>query len=102
MCRIEYSDLKLLAMIAQVESDKSMKSDFEAIVLLILPSDLVANNKAVTPNKSNRDMISDTNTNISSASVRDRNRSTRVDLRLHKRDEYYILSKEAQVTLRKW
>ena len=101
MCSIEYSDSKLLAIIAQLDSNKRMKSGFKATVSFILSSDPVAKNKAVTPNKSNGGMISDTNITISSASARDHNRSTGVDLRVHKRDEYSILSKEAKVTFRK-
>ena len=89
-------------MIAQVESNKSIKSNFEATASFIFPSDLVANNKAITPNKSNGGMISDTNAKMSSASIGGRDRSTDVDLRFHKREEYYALSKEPKATLRKW
>ena len=68
----------------------------------ILPSDLVANNRAITVNKNNEGIISETNTKISSTSVGGRNGSTRVNLRFYKREEYCILSKEAKITLRKW
>ena len=80
-------------------SNKSIKSHFEIVTSFILPSGPVVNNKAITPNKSNRGMISDTNTKISS--VRGCNGNTGVDLRFHKREEYRTLSKQAKVTFRK-
>ena len=89
-------------MIDQVEKDKSMKSDFEAMILFIFPFDLVVNNKATTVNKNNEGIISKTNTKISSTSVGGCNRSTGVDLRFYKREVYYTLSKEAKETLKKW
>ena len=97
---IECSNPKLLATIAQVESDKSM-NDFEAIVSFILLSNPVTNNKATTSNKSNGGIISNTNAKISSASVGGHDRSIGIDLRFHKREEY-TLSKESKITLRKW
>ena len=97
---IECSDPKLLATIAQAESDKTMKSDFEATASFILPSDPVANNKATTPNKNDGGIMSDANAKVSSVGGRDG--STGVDLRFHKREEHRTLSKEKKATLRKW
>ena len=45
MHSIESSDPKLLDAIAKVETDKSLKSDFEGMAAYILPYEHVANSK---------------------------------------------------------
>ena len=97
---VECSDPKLLAAIAQVESNKTLKSDFEEMASLILPSDPVANNDATTPNKNDRGLIPGAKVGISSVGGRDGR--TGVDLRFHEREECRILSKQAKATLCRW
>ena len=96
---IECSDPKLLATIAQAESDKNLKSDLEAMASFVLPSDPTDNNKAATPNK---DTGSTSDAKADASSVGGRDRSTEVDLRFRERAECLNLSKQAKETLRRW
>ena len=95
---IECSDPKLLAAIAQVETDKSMQSNFEDMASFILPSDPVANNKASTSSKGGG-LMSDTNANVSGVGGRDK---TGLDLRFYKRKEFMKLSKTEKDSLTAW
>ena len=67
---------------------------------LVLPSDLVAKNKAATPNKNDVGLIADTKVDASSVVGRDRN--ARTYLRFHKRAEHRSLSRKVKEVFRRW
>ena len=64
----------------------------------VLTSDPAANNKAAPPNKNDAGLMSDAKAEVSSDG--DHDGSTRVDLRVHKREECRNLGKKAKETLR--
>ena len=97
---IECSDPKLLTVITQAESNKNLKSDFEAMVSFVLPSDAAANNKAKNPNKNYAGLILDAKVDTSSVGGCDR--STGVTMRFYKRAECRVLGKKANEILRRW
>ena len=76
---IESSDPKIFAAIAKVETDKELKSDFEATSACILLCDTVSNNKAYS-NNNDKHSASDIGI-VSIAGGRDR--ETKTDLRFY-------------------
>ena len=68
----------MLAAIAKVETDESLKSDFEGMAAYVLPCDPVANNKA-NSNKTEKCSVSDDSV---ASMVGGRNKKD-LDLRFH-------------------
>ena len=86
----ESLDIKLLSTITQIESDKKLKNDLEAVSLFVFPSGLVASSKDTSEN-TGAGTISVTK--VGASSVGGRDMSTGFDPRFHKRSECYYFSK---------